>query len=94
MAKVNIVYDSVEKSLVVDVDGVAQPNISSIVIYNYGDEEGEQESHIELIKVTKDEGNDMVERTSLYASHTENIKEPRLNLGQLSENFGNSLRKR
>lgn len=93
MAKVNIVYDSSEKTLSVDIDGEQQTNISSIVIYNYGDEE-DSESHIELIKVRKDEENDMIERTSLYANHVENILEPRLNLGQLSENFGNSLRKK
>lgn len=92
MAKVNIVYDSIEKSLLVDIDGAKQSNISSIMIYNYGGEQ--EESHIELIKVTKDDENDMLERTSLYANHQTVVKEPALNMGKLVENLSNSLRKR
>lgn len=87
MASININYDTKTKALVVEMDGKKLKDIAQIGIYSYKNYDNEDESHIELTSMIRNDEEDMYERKCIYAGHTETIVEPVLDIAKLSENI-------
>lgn len=71
MAKINIEYDTKEKTLVATMDGKALKNLSQVMISQYMNYKDKQEAHIELVTSIGNEDEGMYERHCIYANHEE-----------------------
>lgn len=71
MAKINIEYDTKEKTLVATMDGKAIKNLSNVYISQYMNYKDKQEAHIELTTSTGDAEEGLYERHCIYANHEE-----------------------
>jgi len=67
MAKINVEFDTVEKTMAVSMDGTPMPNVAGVTMFlNYGDDD---EYCCELVQVSKDEAHDTRVVTRTCASN-------------------------
>ncbi|MBY0525592.1 MAG: hypothetical protein K2R98_19460 [Gemmataceae bacterium] len=66
MAKINVEFDTKDKSLSVSMDGKAMANVAGISLYQSYDDEDEFRCNV--VMATKDDTNDIRTVTSIYAS--------------------------
>lgn len=94
MAKINIEYDTKEKTLVATMDGKAIKNLSNVYISQYMNYKDKQEAHIELVTATGNEEEGMYERHCIYANHEEKttFKGQSAVEASLSEKIANHMR--